>query len=78
LKIDNRLEEQVKREVAERKQARDKKNIAAGLEKIGRAAREGTNLMPAILEAVRVGCSVGEISDVYRKEFGVYGDPAWL
>jgi methylmalonyl-CoA mutase N-terminal domain/subunit len=78
LKIDNRLEEQVKREVSERKQARDLKKVAAGLDKIGRAAREGTNLMPAILEAVRVGCSVGEISDVYRKEFGVYGDPAWL
>jgi methylmalonyl-CoA mutase N-terminal domain/subunit len=78
LKIDLKLEEELKREVAERKRARDQKQVAKGLADIGRAAREGTNLMPVILEAVRAGCSVGEISDVYRKEFGVYGDPAWL
>jgi hypothetical protein len=34
--------------------------------------------MPALLDAVRASCSVGEISDVYRAEFGVYGDPAWI
>jgi len=34
--------------------------------------------MPPIVEAVRVGCSVGEVSDVFRDKFGVYGDPAWL
>ena len=78
LKIGLQLEEDVKREVAERKRARDARKVAKGLADVGRAAREGTNLMPAILEAVRAGCSVGEISDVYRKEFGVYGDPAWL
>jgi methylmalonyl-CoA mutase N-terminal domain/subunit len=34
--------------------------------------------MPAIIDAVRANCTVGEISDVFRRAFGVYGDPAWL
>ena len=25
-----------------------------------------------------VRCTVGEISDVFRDKFGVYGDPAWI
>jgi methylmalonyl-CoA mutase N-terminal domain/subunit len=34
--------------------------------------------MPVLVEAVDRGCSVGEISDVYREVFGVYRDPAHL
>ena len=30
------------------------------------------NLMPAVLEAVENYCTLGEISDVLRKEFGEY------
>ena len=78
LRIDPAVEEQQRRRVAEIKRARDRARVRACLEAIRGAAREGRNLMPPIIEAVRSNCSVGEISDVFREEFGVYGDPAWL
>ena len=34
--------------------------------------------MPPLVDAVKVGCTVGEISDIYREVFGVYRDPAWI
>jgi hypothetical protein len=34
--------------------------------------------MPPICEAVRNSASVGEISDIFRAEFGVYTDPGWI
>jgi len=78
LKIGTGLEEDLKRQVVERKRARDSRKVSAALDAIRNAARSGSNLMPAIIDAVRVSCSVGEISDVFRQEFGVYGDPAWI
>jgi methylmalonyl-CoA mutase N-terminal domain/subunit len=78
LKIGTGLEEDIKREVVERKRARDTHKVSAALDQVRSAARSGANLMPAIIDAVRVSCSVGEISDVFRQELGVYGDPAWI
>ena len=45
---------------------------------VGEACRAGENVMEAICEAVRREATVGEISDVFRTEFGVYKDPGWL
>jgi methylmalonyl-CoA mutase N-terminal domain/subunit len=42
------------------------------LEKIVLAAKEGTNLMPPVIEAVENYCTLGEIADVLRKVFGEY------
>lgn len=42
------------------------------LEKIALAAKEGTNLMPPVIEAVENYCTLGEIADVLRKVFGEY------
>ncbi len=78
LRVDPAVEEEQRRRVAEIKRSRDGGAVRAALDRVRRAAREGTNLMPPIIEAVRVNCSVGEISDVFREVFGTYGDPAWL
>jgi len=48
------------------------------IKRVAEACRSGENLMPPICDAVRVGASVGEISDIYRTEFGVYTDPGWI
>jgi methylmalonyl-CoA mutase N-terminal domain/subunit len=42
------------------------------LKKIALAAKEGTNLMPPVIEAVENYCTLGEIADVLRKVFGEY------
>jgi methylmalonyl-CoA mutase N-terminal domain/subunit len=34
--------------------------------------------MPPLIAAVHAGCTVGEISDIYRSVFGEYRDPAHL
>jgi len=64
--------------VRERKQARNAAAVRAALAAVERAAADGTNLMPVIIDAVQQECSVGEISDVFRDVFGVYRDPAWI
>jgi methylmalonyl-CoA mutase N-terminal domain/subunit len=72
LKVDPRVEaEQVERLRALRSR-RDAGAVARGLEQVDRAARDGTNLMPPILEAVRAYATVGEIADVLRTVFGEY------
>jgi methylmalonyl-CoA mutase N-terminal domain/subunit len=45
------------------------KDALAGVE---RACREGTNVMPAVVEAARAYASLGEICDVFRKVWGQY------
>ena len=78
LKIDPEVERSQIAQVTQVKQERDK---AAAEEQLGRvhaAARNGQNLMPVLIDAVKAHCTVGEISDVYREVFGVYQDPAWL
>jgi methylmalonyl-CoA mutase N-terminal domain/subunit len=44
----------------------------AALDAITRAARDGSNLMPRILEAVEARATVGEISDALRNVFGEF------
>ncbi len=78
LKIGLDLEERQRTRVIAFKAARDADAVRAALERITSAARSGENVMPPVVEAVRAGCTVGEISDVYREVFGVYGDPAWI
>jgi methylmalonyl-CoA mutase N-terminal domain/subunit len=42
------------------------------LNNITRAAHEGSNLMPLVIEAVEQHCTLGEIADTLRKAFGEY------
>jgi methylmalonyl-CoA mutase N-terminal domain/subunit len=60
------------------KAARDQQRAAGRLADVRAACRDGRNLMPFLIEAVKDGVTLGEICDVYRDEFGVYRDPAWL
>ncbi len=60
------------------KAARDQQRATARLADVRAACRDGRNLMPPLVAAVKDGVTLGEICDVYRDEFGVYRDPAWL
>ena len=75
LRIDERVElEQIER-VGRFKAARDAARVERRLGHVAEACREGTNLMPVLIDAVKDYVSLGEISDVYRKEFGQYREP---
>jgi methylmalonyl-CoA mutase N-terminal domain/subunit len=78
LKIDMSIEKAQSTAVQQVRSNRDTAKAAEALVAIGTAASEGTNMMPPIIDAVRASCTVGEISDVFRDKFGVYGDPAWI
>jgi methylmalonyl-CoA mutase N-terminal domain/subunit len=71
-----KIAEGLERKQVERLQAmrarRDKGPWEESLKKVQEAARSGENLMPHIINAVESYATVGEISDVLRKEFGEY------
>jgi methylmalonyl-CoA mutase N-terminal domain/subunit len=78
LRIDPEVERRQVERVRARKRARDQGRVRDALAGVRSAARNGQNLMPPILDAVRVEGTVGEVSDVFREVFGVYRDPAWI
>ena len=49
---------------------RDRAASSGALETLRAATSSGANVMPSVLGAVRAGCTLGEISDVWRSCFG--------
>ncbi len=74
-----RLDEGLEREQIERLQATKARRNAAEVERqlkrVAEACRNGDNLMPVLVEAVKAYASLGEISDVYRQVLGRYQEP---
>lgn len=78
LKIDLTLEQQQKKKLAAVRAERNQTAAQAALGKIATVARNGGNLMPAIIDAVRSYATLGEISDAMRNVFGEYRAPSFL
>jgi methylmalonyl-CoA mutase, N-terminal domain len=78
LKIDHVVERSQVERVRKIKRERDATAVQEHLGRVHAACRNGENLMPHLIDAVKAYCTLGEISDVYRDVFGVYRDPAWL
>ena len=74
LEVETRQIERVRRF----KEDRDAAAARAARRRVREAAESGENLMPALVDAVRAGCTVGELCDVYREAFGEYRDPGWV
>ncbi|MGD9762541.1 MAG: methylmalonyl-CoA mutase family protein [Candidatus Binatia bacterium] len=54
------------------KAGRSADRVRTALAAVERACRDGVNTVPAVLEAVKAYATVGEITDVWRKHFGVF------
>jgi len=78
LRIDPTIEERQVARVRAFKQARDQGRVRERLGAVRAACQDGSNLMPVLIAAVKDGVTLGEVCDVYREEFGVYRDPAWV
>jgi len=77
LKIDEKVEaDQVKR-LKEVKKTRDNRKVGQALDGLRGACRNGKNVMPFVIEAVREYATEQEICDVYREVFGEYRDPGY-
>jgi methylmalonyl-CoA mutase N-terminal domain/subunit len=74
LEVETKQAERVRRF----KERRDGPAVTAARARVREAAAAGGNLMPPLIAAVKVGCTVGELSDVYREVFGEYRDPGWV
>ena len=72
LKVNPELEEKQKRSVAKVRAERDAAQAARALKQVETAARDGSNVMPTIVDAVRGWCTLGEIADAMRQVFGEY------
>ena len=72
LKIDNSIQVQQAEKLKQFRAQRDTKAVEDCLANISKAAQEGSNLMPVVVEAVEKRCTLGEISDVLRSIFGEY------
>ena len=78
LRIDPVIEVNQKAKLKALRERRDNAAVSAALARIEQAARGTDNLMPAILDAVRVYATIGEISDAMRKVFGLYQENVLL
>ena len=71
-KIDDSIRQLQSDKLTKLRKERDAAKAANCLENIATAAKDGSNLMPFVINAVEAKCTLGEIADVLRKEFGEY------
>ena len=75
LRIDEAVEREQVVRVQRVKAARDMARVERRLAQLADTCRDGKNVMPVLVDAVKDYVSLGEISDVYRQVFGRYREP---
>ncbi len=78
LKIDPEVEKAQKERLAELKNNRSQEDVKNKLKKVKEAAEKGLNLVPPILDAVRVYATEGEIISELKNVFGEWKEPKIL
>ena len=69
----------VQRERLERvRRERDPVAVENALSALRQAAKEGSNTMPAFMQAAHAFCTLGEQMDVLREVYGVYEEPVLI
>jgi methylmalonyl-CoA mutase N-terminal domain/subunit len=76
LYIDESVEGEQKKALAELRRTRDGKAVSSALAALKQACADGKNVMPPLIDAVKTYATVGEISDVMREVFATYEEPA--
>jgi methylmalonyl-CoA mutase N-terminal domain/subunit len=71
-KVDDSIRALQTEKINKVKSARDNSKVNQLLSQLEQHAKDGTNLMPGIIEAVEHYATLGEIADVFRKVFGEY------
>jgi methylmalonyl-CoA mutase N-terminal domain/subunit len=76
LRVSHEVEREQVRQLIDRKAGRNASAVEAALARMVEVARTSENMVPAMLDAVRAGATLGEICDALRDEWGVYREPA--
>jgi methylmalonyl-CoA mutase N-terminal domain/subunit len=71
-KIDDSIRQLQSEKLATLRANRDAAKAQKCLETVEMAAKDGSNLMPGVIDAVENKCTLGEIADVLRKVYGEY------
>jgi methylmalonyl-CoA mutase N-terminal domain/subunit len=75
LRISSEVETTQRHRLAAMREARDAARVEKALAALAEGARDGTNLMPLIVEAARARATEGEISNAMKAVFGGYREP---
>lgn len=75
VEIDESVEAEQLKRLAEVKRKRDSRMVSKCLKDLADACKKGDNVMPYCIEAVKNYATVQEICDVYRDVYGEYRDP---
>lgn len=78
LKIEAEIERDQIARITAFRAARSETKVGEQLAIVRAAAVGGTNLMPALIDAVDSGVTLGEVSDLFRNVFGIYTDPGLI
>ena len=72
LQVDKETQKRQRDRLAEVKDKRDDEAVEQALESVEEAMKSGENMMPAIIEAVKVYATMGEIMGVFEEYYGSY------
>lgn len=75
LKISKQVERDQLRALRSLKRERNNKEVKKALRELRKAAADGSNLMPRILDCVRAYATLGEMCGTLKEEFGEYHEP---
>ena len=75
LRIDRDLEARRRHELARLREQRDQAAVDAALQQVERAARDGANLMPHFIDAVKTYATLGEVVATLKGVYGEYVEP---
>ena len=78
LRIDPEVERDQHARLAKLRQSRDAKKAQSELDAVRAACRTNENLLERFVSAAHAYCTLGEIADVLREEFGEYEEPKIL
>jgi len=78
LRIKDEVEKKQVVKLRRRKKNRNARKVASALGRLASVAEANGSLMPAVLEAVKVEATVGEICEVFRSVYGGYREAAQI
>jgi methylmalonyl-CoA mutase N-terminal domain/subunit len=73
MSVDKETQDRQRDRLAETKEERDEREVETALDGVRAAAREGENVMPAVIEAVKAKATVQEVMSVFADHYGSYG-----
>jgi methylmalonyl-CoA mutase N-terminal domain/subunit len=76
LEISPEVEIRQKKRLADIRQSRNTSAVGRALSELHRAAQDGTNLMPYLLQCTKAYVTLGETCNTLAEVFGVYEEPA--